>query len=402
MLSSNPSVRWRLLPLACAAVLYCGAAAAEISDTIHPFVAIGYTYDDNLLRLPDNYPGAQQRSDRTTQTQAGVIVDRPIGRQRITATAKVSRATFEHFDQLDYNGKDIKADWAWQLGNRLSGNIGGNYIESLTPFSDYITSERNLRTTRRQYANGAWRFHPSWQARAGFSRSKYDYELQVQKVNNRTEDMAEVGGDYLAASGSRVGLVARHLKGNYLNPRVFGGFALDDNYTQDELKLNVVWYFSGITTVQVLAGYAKRKHESSEFRDTGGANGRASVNWAPLGKVRFTGEVWREFAAVESLVISNSLNKGGSIGALWDATAKIQVNANVRRENREFERFASAGVSGDATDRLTSGQLGVTYAPTRATQLSLSAFREKRAGSPLIGTSAYKANGMSFNASVQF
>lgn len=402
MLSFQSSVGCRMLPVACAAMLYCGAATAEISDTIHPFVAVGYTYDDNLLRLPDNQPVAQQRSDRATQAQAGVLVDRPIGRQRLSATAKVSRVTFDHYTQLDYNGKDFKGDLAWQLGNHLSGNLGGSYVETLTPFSDYNSDQRNLRTSRREYIKGEWRFHPSWQVRSGFTRNRHEYELLAQRVNNRTEDLAEVGFDYLDKSGSRAGLVLRQLKGEYLNPRRINGVALDDNYTQDELKASVSWRFSGITYIEVLAGYARRKHDFFSGRDSSGANGRASVNWAPLGKVKFRAEVWREFAAVESFIVSNSLNKGGSVSATWDVTSKVQGTASVRRETRQFEQLPTIGFTGNPNDRATSAQLGLSYAPTLHSQIGVSAFRERRDGSRLAGTNDYRSNGMSINASVQF
>ena len=402
MLSIHVSARLRLLPVACAALLVCGEAAAEISDTIHPFVAIGYTYDDNLLRLPDNVAPGQQREDRATQAQAGLIVERPIGRQLLTGTAKVSRVTFDHYDQLNYNGKDMKADLAWQLGNRFSGNLGGSYVQTLTPFSDYSSNERNLRTSRREYLSGAWRFHPSWQVRAGYTHNRHEYELLQQRSNNRNENLAEAGVDYLAPSGSKVGLVARQLKGSYLNPRRVGGIALDDDYTQNELKASVNWRFSGVTYIQVLAGYAERKHDTFAGRDARGANGRGTLNWAPLGKVKFTAEAWREFAPVENFIVSNSLNKGGSLGATWDISAKVQANASVRRETRDFEQLPGVGFTGNPSDRATSAQLGVAYAPTLRSQLSVSASREKRNGSPLAGTNDYRANSLSFNASVQF
>lgn len=391
-----------MVPLACAAALYCGGAAAEISDTIHPFVSIGYTYDDNLLRLPEGALQGQSRSDRATQAQAGVAVDRPIGRQRLTGSAKVSRVTFDRFTQLDYNAKDFSADLAWQLGNRLSGNLGGSYVETLTPFSDYSTDQRNLRTSRREYANGAWRFHPSWQVRTGFTRNKHEYELPAQRINNRTEDLAEVGGDYLAHSGSRVGLVVRRLKGSYLNPRRINGFALDDDYTQKELKANVYWRYSGTTSLEMLAGYAKREHDFFTGRDSSGFDGRVAANWSPLGKLKLRAELWREFSAVESFVVSNSLNKGGSVAATWNISAKLQGTATVRHERREFEQLRDVGFRGDSGDRATSVQAGLVYAPTMSTQLGLTAFREKRNGSPLAGTNDYRANGLSINASVQF
>jgi exopolysaccharide biosynthesis operon protein EpsL len=343
-----------------------------------------------------------QKSDRMTQSQAGLVVDRPFGRQRLTATAKVSRVTFDHYDQFDYNGKDLKADLAWELGNRFSGNLGGSYVETLTPFSDYNTSQRNLRTSRREYVNGAWKLHPRWQVRAGYTRNRSEYELLVQRINNRTENLAEVGADYLAPSGSRVGLVARRLKGEYLNPRTIGSVRLDSDYTQEELKANINWRFSGVTSIQVLAGYAKREYESSSSRDSSGANGRASVVWAPLGKVKFTAEIWREFAAVESLIVSNSLNKGASVGAAWDISAKVQANANVRHEKRQFEQLPTSTFIGETSDRLNSVQAGLTYAPTLGSQLGITAFRENRRGSPVVGTNDYRANGVSINASVQF
>lgn len=401
MFRSRPRVGQRLLPLACVAMLYSSQSMAALSDTVHPFVAIGYTYDDNLLRLPDEYAGITQRSDRATQAQAGISVERPFGRQKLTGSAKVLRVTFDHFDQLNYNGKDANADLAWQLGNRFSGNVGASYIQTLTPFSDMVTDQRNLRTTRRSYVSGAWQFHPSWRVRTGFSRTKFEYELLAQRVNNRTDNVAEVGGDYMASSGSRVGLVVRQWKSEYVQPRSYSGVLLFNDFTQNELKANILWNLSGVTQVQVLAGYVNRKSEFLPIPDASGLNGRASVRWAPSGKVKFNAEVWREFAAVESLVVSNSLNRGASIGATWSATGKIQATASVRRETRDFELLGTA-IADAVPDRTRSAQVGLTYTPTLSSQIGLSVFNENRDGSSLVGTSSYRAKGVSINASVQF
>lgn len=400
-MSSDQSTSNRFLPVALAAMLCCGTATAAISDTIHPFVALGYTYDDNLLRLPENFP-VEQRSDRATQAQAGILFDRPIGRQRLTGRAKVSRVTFDHFDELDYNGKDFGADLAWQLGNRWSGNAGGAYVETLTPFSDFHVSERNLRRQRTKYLNGAYRFHAYWQVRGAFVRNQFDYELPAQRINNRTEDVSEAGFDYLARSGSKIGLVARHLKGSYDNERVFAGTRFSNDYSQDELKVSVNWLLSSITQVQVLAGYAKRKHAEFYGGETSGANGRITATWAPFDRLRFNGSAWREFAAVESSVVTSSFNKGVSAGATWDVAAKVQATATVRRENREFEQSPGIVFTGDPRDRLHGATLGLTWLPRSAVQVGVTAFRDSRSGSPLVGSSDYRAKGASLNVSVQF
>jgi exopolysaccharide biosynthesis operon protein EpsL len=392
----------RFSPMAVAVFLCCGHACAQISDTIHPFVSLGYTYDDNLLRLPDDLSFDGQRSDRARQAQAGILVDRPIGRQKLTGYAKVTRVTFDHFDQLDYNAKDVAADLAWELGNHLSGHAGGNYTQSLTPFSDYHTDERNLRTQRNVHVDGAWRFHPSWQARAGYVRNKYTYELLAQSVNDRTEELREVGVDYLARSGSRIGLVARRLEGRYVNPRRYGNFVLDDDYTQDELKVNVNWLLSGVTQVTVLAGYAKRKHSFFDTRDSSGANGRVSARWSPTGKLSFNADAWREFAAVENTVVTSSLNRGASLRATWNISAKVQATASARRETREFEEQANVVFAGGARDRLRGSTVGLLWAATKSIQLNATAFRDQRSGAAIVGNSDYRANGVSLNATAQF
>jgi exopolysaccharide biosynthesis operon protein EpsL len=399
-IESRAMPRWT--PLMLAALLYCNGAAAEISDTIHPIVAIGYTYDDNLLRLPDDAVGVDQRSDRMTQTQAGILFDRTFGRQRLSGRAKVLRVTFDHFDQLDYNGKDAAADLAWQLGNHLNGAIGGTYLETLTPFSDSHSADRNLRTQRTAYANGAWRFHPSWQVRAGVTRYQYAYELAVQRVNNRTERLAEAGFDYLARSGSKIGLVARQWKGTYDNPRLLAGVRLDDDYTQNELKANVNWLVSAVTQVNILAGYARREHDLFTNRDSSGANGRVSVKWAPLSKVRFGADVWREFSAVESNLVTNSLNTGASLDTTWDISSHFQATANVRREKRDFEESGLVVFDGSTSDHKTMASAGLVWVPRTNLQLSLSVFKDKRDGSAIVGTNDYRAKGAAFNASAQF
>ena len=168
------------------------------------------------------------------------------------------------------------------------------------------------------------------------------------------------------------------------------------------MKANIYWRFSGITQVQLLGGWVKRKNQLFAGRDSSGANGRLTVYWAPLGKVRFTGSVWHEFAAVESSLITSSLNNGASLGATWDATAKIRVDALLRREKRDFSGVSGLNLPGDVSDTTRTASLGLTYNIRPNIQLGLSAFRDSRTGAPIINTGSYRAKGVSFNASAQF
>ena len=381
----------------------CLPASAAISDTISPFISTSYSYDDNLFRIDDKAPGFDgQRSDTSRQVQAGFLINRPIGRQLLTGQVKWSRVYFDHFDQLDYTGKDYLADLEWHIANHLEGHVGASYSQTLTPFSDLQSSDRNLRTIRREYVNGGWRFHPSWRVRGGFSRDKYTYDSIVQKISDRQEDATELGLDYLPASNSRIGIQLRHLKGTYPNRANLAAFGIEQGYEQDEVKANIYWRFSGVTQVQLLGGWVKRKNDLFSGRDSSGANGRVTVYWAPLGKVRFTGSVWHEFAAVENSLITSSLNNGASLAAAWDISAKVRMDAQVRREKRDFSAASGLVLPNDVSDTTRTSSIGLTYAPRPNIQLGINAFQDTRKGAPIINTGSYRAKGASLSASIQF
>lgn len=378
-------------------------AMAALSDTLHPFAAIAHSYEDNLLRLPDNVPGLDgARSDTVRRIEAGLLFERPIGRQVLSGHAKLSKVAFRRFDRLDHDGRDALAAWEWHVGNHVEGHLGASYARTLAPFTDFHSEQRNLRHEYRDYVDGAWRFHPSWRARGGFVRDRFGYDLASQRVNNRSEDATELGLDYLAPSDSVVGLRLRHLRGAYPDRAASGAAVIGDGFEQDEAKANIYWNFSGVTQLRLLGGWARRRHAQAALRDASGGNGRVVIDWAPLGKLRFTGTGWREFGVVENALVNSSLNKGASLGARWDATAKLAVDGLIKREQRDFSGAGGVAPPAGASDSTRQASLGLTYAPHRFVRLVANLFHEVRGGSALVGTGGYRANGVALNVSAQF
>ncbi|MBV6319959.1 XrtB/PEP-CTERM-associated polysaccharide biosynthesis outer membrane protein EpsL [Duganella violaceipulchra] len=375
-------------------------ARAELSDTIHPFAAVSRNYDANLFRLPDGAAGAGgERDDTTTQYRGGVVFERPLGRQLLTGRVEASRVAFARNDSLDYNGKDAAADLAWMLGNHLDGHLGVTYAQTLTSFSDFHISEQNLRVQRREYVDGGWRLHPSWRVHGAYSTQKSTYSLAAQKFNDRTEDDASVGLDYLASSGSRVGLQVGRQKGAYPNHLLLGFIPIDDSYTQNDVKLNVQWIFSATSQFQMLAGRARRTHNFLDTRDASGVNGSASFNWSMLRKLRMNSSVWRRFTAVESTSVSNSINTGALLTGDWELTGKTAATFSARQEKRDFIVIPGVTALRSLDDRTRNVSAGLSYQPTQQIQLALNLFRETRSGNELTN---YHTHGTSFSASVQF
>lgn len=394
--------RSSVLALALAALPWAPALAGP-NDALHPFVGVSYAYDDNLLRVPSGHPGFENtRADSSRRGEAGLVFDKTYGRQKLYFQGKLTKVKFRHFERLDYDGKDFNGNLAWQIGNHLEGNLGATYAQTLAPYADFRTTERNLRKQERQFFDAAWRFHPSWRVRGGASRDKFSYELLSQRFNDRTNDTLEAGADYLARSGSTVGLQLRRIEGTFPNRRVFGQFLLDDSFVQDEVKAKIYWRYSELTQLQFLGGWVKRSHPLFGTRDTSGTNARLDLTWSPRSALRITSSLWREFSGVESTLASSSLSRGVSVGAAWALTAKVKLEAQARREQRDFSGLI-VGLNGiDLGDTSRHASLGAVYAPTRTVQLSMSAFHEARTGTPVFGNANYRANGVSFSANAQF
>jgi exopolysaccharide biosynthesis operon protein EpsL len=379
------------------------ASAALISDNIRPYVQVAYLYDDNLLRLDDGQSRDGQRSDQYRQSIAGIQIDQEIGRQVLSLDAHASRVAFDHFDEYDYTGKDARGLLTWQLGNQVSGHAGASYSQTLAPFADFNNTnfvERNLRVQRRAYVDANWLFHPRWQVHGGYTSEQFRYDLSFQRYNNRDDKTAEAGVDYLTPSGSRSGLVARRIKGEYPDGFLFGTLVSDD-YTQNEVKLNVYWRYSAITQLQLLVGRAKREHAVYGTRDQSGTNGRLVAYWNPTVKLKFTGAAWREFASVEGSTINSSLNKGASLDVSWEATSKTKLSGQMRKENRDFNTINAAVVT-DPHDSTTSAGLTLTYMPIPLAEIDVGLTHSKRNGNFVVGSGNYKSNSVSISAQISF
>lgn len=395
-------MRPRLLALLLGALAGAPALAGP-NDALQVYAGLGLAYDDNLLRIPDGEPAFDNtRADWWRQAEAGLVFDHLYSRQRIAAVAKLSKVQFNHFRQLDYDGRDLSATWYWQLGNHLDGKLGATSAQTLAPYTDFRSNQRNLRQQRRQFFDGGWRPHPAWRLRAAAARETFSYELFSQRYNDRTERTYELESDYLPKSGSTVGLVLRRIEGSYPYRRPINLNGLTDDFTQNELKARVEWLATGATTVQMLAGWAERTQPSFGEGKTRGLNGKLSVLYAPQGKLRYSAAVWRDFAPLESQVVSYTLNRGASLGATWDATAKLRVEANAVLERRRYNPRATALALGELKDSLRTASVRATWSLRPTLQLSASVAHQSRTGSVTLGTGSFRSNMVALNASAQF
>lgn len=375
------------------------------ADTLQPFVSASISHEDNLFRLSDDQKRVEESAETYRNVTGGLLFTRPIGRQTISGGASFTSVKYDRFEQLDYLGKNLNGEWHWFFTNRFEGHIGGSYAQTSAPFSDFHSHQRNLLVTRKEYADGSWRFHPSWQWRAGYTNERYAYEQLSERDNDRSEDAITTGIDYLASSGSIVGFQLRRLEGKYPHAQAAGPGLFGNDYTQDEAKVNITWLASGHTQVLFLGGWARRRQDARAGTADSGTNARLIVNWTPTARIRLGGQAWREFSAIEGALIDSALNTGSLAQATWSVTEKIEAIASLKHETRKFAPTSAARASlpsANFSDSSTTANMGVSYKPLRKLTLKLVAFRDQRSGSVAAGTNSFKANGASFSVSQQF
>jgi hypothetical protein len=168
------------------------------------------------------------------------------------------------------------------------------------------------------------------------------------------------------------------------------------------VKARIRWLASGITTVEALAGWARRKQPSLDDGSTSGVNGRISAEHTPRGKIKYNAALWRDFAPIESTIVSYSLNNGASIGATWEPRARVKLEAEAIYERRKYNaRFALPG-TGDPNDALRTANLRATWSPRQSVQVLATYAYQARTASEVLDQGKFRSNSVSFNVSAQF
>ncbi|MBK7493458.1 MAG: hypothetical protein IPI17_17125 [Nitrosomonas sp.] len=212
--------RLQALTAAGMVLLLCSHAAwaTAFGKLIQPFGSYGFTADDNMLRIRDRMPttalGTNNLFDISHRFTGGVMFEKEIERQRFNANFNWTHTRFEKFSQMDNNLKSLNGSWHWFLGNRLEGNMGASYVQSLAPFL-FQPGLKNIRTEQTEFFNASWSLHPRWRLNGAYTR----YDLNSNSPNlrflNRIEDRFEGGIDFVTSGRNTIGVLFRNTIGDF-------------------------------------------------------------------------------------------------------------------------------------------------------------------------------------------
>jgi len=386
-------------------------------------VSGGLYHDDNIFRLSDSavVPGVTERSDTIYRVGLGLKADLPVSRQRLLFDANIDSFTFDRYSQLDHVAYRAGAAWRWQVGSRLSGDLGYARRRFLADLGEIQASLKDMITEDRFYANAGFLVTPRWRVRGGADWVKWDHSESTRSVLDLRVSSTTVGVDYVTPASNSIGAQFKYSHGDYPNRQVFAAGAVLNDYDEYETSAVLRWMLTGKTVFNARLGYTKREHDELPARDFDGFTGRLTLDWAAGAKTLINASVWREIqsveergtlaegGALEQAAASYVLSTGASIGPAWAPTVKLVFQAKLVHEKRKFEGdpglafgvFSIPGAAGAHREDTFNGiRVSAGYTPIRALRLTLSAERGERDSNALLRD--YDYNRISANARFQF
>lgn len=345
-------------------------AVASPDDTIKPYIASSLLYDSNFLRLSDHVDpvsvtGKNDKSEFIKQVAAGFDMDWTISRQHVIVKAHADRNWFQNFTGLDYTGWDTQAQWNWQAGNNLDGELGYSNIQTMGGFGQLNSLVGNLQNNQSSFANAGYLFHPNGKVKLGFFRAERQFDDNSRQFSNNIEDNAKLNLQYLSPTGSIFGVRVLATDGQYPQRQLTVGSTQDNAYTRMNYAMTWDWHADVKTRIDGLLGYTHQNYAHFGVRDFADIIAQLNLNWQASDKTSLKLSARREITQADNLFSSFVLSQGVWFNLTWQPTPKIALAVPMSYQQQAYLGGVGANVVGFDQQKDDVGRIGfnVTYRP---------------------------------------
>ena len=389
--------------LAALLLLAAQPAAAFWNDRIEVFASETVTWDSNVFRISDRVDaqsaiGSTARSDRIHVHTLGASFDIPVSLQRFTGGFTWFATRYNRFDQLDFNGHNVRADWLWAITPRITGDLGGSQTKALANFATFRGTTKDLVTSREAHARANFEITPSWLGHVGVLAAERKHDDPARRVNDVRSTTGELRLSYVTAQDNRLGISYRREEGKSPEETLLLGTPFDNAYSQNSVGVVGRYQATGNSRFDGRVDYVRREYEQFSERDYSGPTFRLSHNWTPTGKLTIVSTVLREIAPLDDIQTTFVLLTGVNVKPRWDVTEKIAVTGSL--EYSRWEYRANPTIGNDYSHRVRSGGVSVAYRPLRNVLLQAGVVREVRTST--LPDAEYEVNVASLEARIGF
>lgn len=373
----------------------CAAAtpayAVGPADNLLLRVGAGMRYEDNVFRQPDGVQtaapdGSLGRSDTIYTYSAGGSYSVPIGRQRISLSADFNQTRYQQFNNLDFDGEDLRALWKWELGPLLNGDAGitraryqPGFVTLTNQGNTVIGAGPNVRTSTQEFVTANLPFHANWAANAGMTETRTKNSDLANTVSDNTTRSQTGGLRYISGRQNYVGVQGTWSETDFTTPQVIGGVTFDNSYDTTTYAVVASMETGGASRVTGNLGHTERTQKQAGRPNFSGMTGSLLFNWAVSGLTTVNALVSHELAPASDLTLAGSKTTSFALLPTYAATGQITVLGNFQYQIRDFSASPIPTLGGPAReDRVSLAGLSVVYNPLRTLFINLSYQHERR------------------------
>lgn len=390
------------------AVLAAGAAQGvhaqeQGSSPYYLGASQAFTRDSNILRR------TKADSDTISSTGLRAGIDQAFGRQRALVGMEVKRNRYNSNTQYNNTEYDANGRLDWSTIGNVSGTLSASSNRSLYRNTNYLGTERNLRTTNGVALQAVVGTVTRWSFDGSLTTNRSRYSA-TEELNLR-QNGAGLGVRFRPSDALSLRTGVRRTKGTYTNPPV-GGIAND--FTRDDIDFDSLIELTGASRLMTRLSATRTDYEAVGGRDFKGWTGSLGWNWRPTGKLQFDLTAARDNAVgsvnqyaqltndyAGDTRISNSLG----LRAAYELTSKIAFNAGVAYARRTLDNafFVALGQpAGSGKDRTKTANLSFRYLPLRNVELGCGvAWEDRDVTAPGVSTTSFPYTARSYTCSGQ-
>lgn len=395
------------IALAASLTLLATDARALLNDTMELYAAETLTHDSNVFRLSDAANanailGSSQRSDIVSRTEFGLNFNLPVSRQSFVASLNSNRTHFGHYSDLDFTGRNARAAWLWQAGDRLNGELGYSETKTLASFSDVQSRIVNPLLTQRSVASANYLVTPRWQLQAALTQTDRKNDNPTRRQNDSELRDLDLGINYISPAANKISLTVHQTDGRMPNDQLVLGNLLGNDYTQRGVGLAADWNVSAKSHLKARLDHVRRNYDVAEQRNWSGTLGQVTYDWKISEPLTLSARAQRDISQTEDIQTYFVLLKGISLRPTLTLSSKTRISANWERSIRDYLGDVTT-VVGNAPMRSDTVQaLGatMTYEPIPKLTLSFTVQREKRSSNAALAD--YEVNVMYLSARYAF
>ncbi len=387
------------------------AALAKSDDVPHVdiFVSAQNSYEDNILRQPENFPVTSgfTRNDFRFSPAINVDIVRPFGRQKLTLIGGVGYDFYRRNALLERERINLQGNVDLAVGANCAPRFGAAYARQQSDLSDFIAltpqrlrnREQTLTLSAGIKCGGVVGLQPG----VSFERSTARNTSFFRQQGNYNSTSVGLSLGYASPVLGEVSLFGNYRRGSYPNRGrfVFGQGSIGDVVTVYTGGVRLERKIGNRLTGNISAGFTKADPSIPGTQKFSGLSGSADLTAQLLEQLQLTFGYARSVEQSNQLDVSFTVNDSYNASANYVVGPQLLLTAGAARTSRKLRNspLLTPNFLG-RSDRVTEVFGGVRYTPLGPISFSLNASRSSRKSDTRIFD--YKASSVTLGVNFNF